>query len=194
MRASEPLGTPRDALVCFDGRASKKLMGSAPQRKPPLLPRADAFTASEALLSRLRAVCAVSDVAEYDGLLSWLASVAGPKACVLTRSCSQLLGVAEERGGPPLRPPLAPMAWEAVRNFAGLSPEGWKAIGEQEETHELQHQLAQAVLVRMRLSCLNGARHRRRLRHFLHDWAPLQPMCDACDEALQARRLLELRP
>ena len=33
MRASEPLGTPRDALVCFDGRASKKLMGSAPQRK-----------------------------------------------------------------------------------------------------------------------------------------------------------------
>ena len=81
-----------------------------------------------------------------------------------------------------------------VRNFAGLSPEGWKAIGEQEETHELQHQLAQAVLVRMRLSCLNGARHRRRLRHFLHDWAPLQPMCDACDEALQARRVLELRP
>ena len=54
MRASEPLGTPRDALGCFDGRASKKLMGSAPQRKPPLLPRADAFTASEALLSRLR--------------------------------------------------------------------------------------------------------------------------------------------
>ena len=54
MRASEPLGTPRDALVCFDGRASKKLMGSAPQRKPPLLPRVDAFTASEALLSRLR--------------------------------------------------------------------------------------------------------------------------------------------
>eukprot|EP00964_Phaeocystis_antarctica_P150106 scaffold117462_cov57-Phaeocystis_antarctica.AAC.1 len=122
MRASEPLGTPRDALVCFDGRASKKLMGSAPQRKPPLLPRADAFTASEALLSRLRAVCAVSDVAEYDGLLSWLASVAGPKACVLTRSCSQLLGVAEERGGPPLRPPLAPMAWEAVRNFARFAP------------------------------------------------------------------------
>ena len=54
MRASETLGTPRDALGCFDGRASKKLMGSAPQRKPPLLPRADAFTASEALLSRLR--------------------------------------------------------------------------------------------------------------------------------------------
>jgi hypothetical protein len=81
---------------------------------------------------------------------------------------------------------MAPMAWEAVRNFAGLSPEAWKAIGEQEETHELQHQLAQAVLVRMRLNCLNGARHRRRLRHFLHDWAPLQPMCDACDEALQA--------
>ena len=43
----------------------------------------------------------------------------------------------------------------------------------------------------MRLSCLNGARHRRRLRHFLHDWAPLQPMCDACDEALQAKGLLE---
>jgi hypothetical protein len=65
-------------------------MGSAPQRKPPLLPRADAFTAAEALLSRLRAVCAVSDVVEYDGLLGWLASVAGPKACVLTRSCSQV--------------------------------------------------------------------------------------------------------
>ena len=48
------------------------------------------FTAAEALLSRLRAVCAVSDVVEYDGLLGWLASVAGPKACVLTRSCSQV--------------------------------------------------------------------------------------------------------
>ena len=64
-------------------------------------------------------------------------------------------------------------------------------MGEQDATQELQHQLAQAVLVRMRLSCLNGARHRRRLRHFLMDWAPLQPLCDACDETLQARGLLE---
>lgn len=172
----------------------------------------------------------MSDVVDYDGLTAWLAGVAGPNACVLTRSCCQLLGVSEERGGPagrnepglapnespaqesrsvrsrdaaylsalppraggpPLRPVMAPMVWEAVRVFSGIAPDVWKQIGEQEETVELQHQLAQGVMVRLRLQNLNGARHRRRLRHFLHDWAPLQPMCDAADEALQAKGLLE---
>ena len=42
----------------------------------------------------------MSDVVDYDGLTAWLAGVAGPNACVLTRSCCQLLGVSEERGGP----------------------------------------------------------------------------------------------
>ena len=192
MRASLALGTARDALSCFAGRRSKKLMGAAPARALELMSRDEALKATEAMLGRLKGVCLVADITDYDEMSGWLQNLVGPPDVdVLTRSCCQLLGVDEGRGGPKLRSPIAPMVWEAVRAFGGIAPETWKAIGETEEAAELHHQLGQATLVRMRLACLNRARHRRRLRHFLQDWAPLQPMCDAFDEALQTRGLLE---
>ena len=264
MRASLAMGTPREELSCFAGRTSRKLLGAAPQRALELMSRDEALKQTEAMLVRLKGVVGVADVTDYDGMTGWLQNLVGPPDVdLLTRSCCQLLGVAEDRGGPKLRAPIAPMVWEAVRVFTGLpqvrpppprppqthpapapadplphtssspttttsprlapashapprpplaiptpqsvsrapppgaltarrrSQDIWKQIGETEEAAELQHQLGQAALVRMRLSCLNRARHRRRLRHFLQDWAPLQPMCDAFDEALQGRGLLE---
>lgn len=47
------------------------------------------------------------------------------------------------------------------------------------------HSVTQAALALLQLRCHNRGRERRKLRHFLTDWAPLQELADTLDMQLQ---------
>ena len=120
MRASLAMGTPREELSCFAGRTSRKLLGAAPQRALELMSRDEALKQTEAMLVRLKGVVGVADVTDYDGMTGWLQNLVGPPDVdLLTRSCCQLLGVAEDRGGPKAARADRPMVWRP-RCFTGL--------------------------------------------------------------------------
>jgi len=94
VRESIGLGAPADALNCLSGRASAKLLGSAPQRKIDLPSREDALSRLEELLAQIKAVFAIDDVADLDALQAWAqAAVGGKEANVLARSYAHAAGV-----------------------------------------------------------------------------------------------------
>jgi len=91
-----------------------------------------------------------------------------------------------------LRPSIRPQVWAAIGSLSGMPAELWKALLQIEPCQEQLSQLTQAMLSRLRLSCLNRARERRRLRIYLAEWAPLQEIADTLDMQLQQARYLEV--
>mmetsp|Transcript_22723 Transcript_22723/g.37581 ORF Transcript_22723/g.37581 Transcript_22723/m.37581 type:complete len:725 (+) Transcript_22723:133-2307(+) len=192
LRSSVQIGTPCERLPALSGRASSQLLGSAPQRKVELPERVVAMERLELLLAQLKTVCAITEVSGYDGLLSWLhATVSNTETSIITRSYAHLAGVSEERHALQLRPSLKPQLWAAVGELNGMPSDLWRSVKELEPCRERLDQLTQAAWARMRLSCLNRARERRKLRVYLIEWAPLQELADSLDSDLQNAGLLE---
>ena len=189
MRKSEGLGAPRaDVGDAFGGVRSKSLAGSGPSKKAELPPRDSSLALAEARVGRLRTVCAAADVSSFDDLQRWLREVRGSAAVpgpdVVVRALCQLLGVGHERRSEALRPPFPPMVWESVREEAGVPHELWRELAPLAPCSELLKQLAQGSYIRLRLNNVNRGRERRRLRHFLIDWSPLQELGEQLDGQL----------
>jgi hypothetical protein len=197
MASSIEIGTPRSELAdLLDGRAVRKRLGAAPAKKPAWLPRAEGIAASKTLLAELRHICSVSEASDdYDGIVRWVDDLAGlprPGPHVLTRSAAQLIGVSEDpRQACGLRPPMIELIASAVSTYGGLEAPLARELLTLPPVHDLLQQLAQGELSRLRLRNINRGRQRRRLRHYLADWAPLQELAETVDTQLQQAGYLE---
>jgi len=120
-RDSLQIGSPPSELDCLAGRASARLLGSAPQRKVDVPSRAAALERLEALLAQLQPAFSIGAVTDLDGLFRWCRSAVGPSGVgVIARSYALLAGGTDERCSLGLRPPLGPCVWEAFVTLSGL--------------------------------------------------------------------------
>ena len=102
-----------------------------------------------------------------------------------------LHAVSEDRGGAHLRPPMAAFLGGAVAAYNGLSEPFTRELLSLPPVTEFMGQLAQGEISRLRMKSINRGRARRRLRHYLHDWAPLQDLAETLDHQLQQAGYLE---
>ena len=183
------LGTPREELGhMLGGRAVRQRLGSAPTKKAEWLSRIEGVTASTQLLSELKQLCGIVAAAEdYDGFSRWFGGLTcgRPTQCILTRSAVQLIGVAEGKGGCGLRPGIAALLAGIISAYSGVPEPLTRELLSLAPVTELMQQMGQGELSRLRLRNINPARARRRLRHFLHDWAPLQELAETLDAQLE---------
>jgi len=188
MEATVALGTPREEMAgCLGGAAVKRALGLAPAKALEPLDRAAGIRESALLFGQLRAVCAVSDVVDFDGMVRWLDARTGsaqPVPNALVRSAAQLLGVSEDRGGAGLRPPMLTMLWDSLSSYSGLPADNLKQMLALAPVQEFMTECAYSELSRLRLWNLNRGRARRKLRHYLHDWSALQELAETLDGQL----------
>ena len=191
MARSVELGTPRSELShLMEGLAVRKRLGAAPAKKPPWISRSEGIDASRKLINELKAVCTVGDESDdYDGFAKWvhdLVKLPRPGPHILTRSACQLIGVTEDpRQTPDLRPTMAVMVAGAVSAYAGIDNALTRELINLPPVVDFLQQLATGELARFRLYNINRGRQRRRLRHYLSDWAPLQELAETLDAQLQ---------
>jgi hypothetical protein len=197
MAGSVALGTPREQLAyCLGGRAVRKRLGSAPTKRPEWLGRGEGVTASRELLAQLRQLCGVAEASEdYDSFLRWvedLTTGTKPAPSILVRSAVQLYAVSEDPRGPaPLRAPITELLAGIISAYSGLDGAQTRELLSLAPVTELMQQIGQGELSRLRLRNMNPARSRRRLRHYLRDWAPLQDLAEALDTQLERAGYVE---
>ena len=187
MRKSEGLGAPRaDVGDAFGGVRSKSLAGSGPSKKAELPPRDTSLALAEARVGRLRTVCAAADVSSFDDLQRWLREVRGSAAVraptsssARSASCS-----ASATSGGARRCAAVPSDGVEASARSGRAARAVARARAARAVHELLKQLAQGSYIRLRLNNVNRGRERRRLRHFLIDWSPLQELGEQLDGQL----------
>ena len=191
---STHLGTPREELAyCLGGITLRLRLGTSPKRAE-WLSRADGAKARAELLGELKVICSVGECVEYDGFVRWLQDLCGsarPVPSILTRSAAQLVGVSEDRNSAGLRAPMTALLPAAVALYSGLSEQCLAELLPLPAVAEFMGQLSQGELSRLRLLDVNRGRSRRRLRHYLADWAPLQDLAENLDADLQRAGYLE---
>jgi hypothetical protein len=196
------VGTPReDVQWCLAGKAVRKAAGASSTKRAELMARAEAITASRELIGELKSLCTIPESCEdYDGLVRWLEGLvsrvptgptAGRPPSILVRSSAQLLCVSESRGGAGLRAPIEAMLAGAIAAFSGLSEPLMRELITLPPVAEFMSQCSQGELARLRTRNINRARARRRLRHYLSDWAPLQDIAESLDMQLQQAGYLQ---
>ena len=89
---------------------------------------------------------------------------------------------------------MGPMLAGAVAAYNGLGDAHMQQLVALPPVIEFMQQLSQGELSRLRILSINRGRGRRRLRHYLADWAPLQvtPRRDAPHPALALALALSL--
>ena len=196
MASSVELGTPRDQLgYCLGGRAVRKRLGSAPTKRPEWLPRAEGVAASRMLLAQLRQLCTVAESCDdYDSFLRFVEDLTGgvdPPPSIFIRSAVQLLAISEDRQSPHLRPPVTELLSGVISAYSGLDGPITRELLTLAPVTDLMQQIGQGELSRLRLRSMNPARARRRLRHYLRDWAPLQELAETLDNQLERAGYLD---
>ena len=93
--------------------------------------------------------------------------------------------------GSPLRPPASALLAGVVAVYSGISDAQMQSLLTLTPVREFMDQLSQGELARLRLCNVNRGRYRRRMRHYLSDWAPLQDLAENLDMHLQRAGYLE---
>ena len=194
VRETMRLGMARDELAyCLGGITLRLQLGTSPKKVEPLA-REAALAERTSLIAQLQTVCTAGELLDYEALVRWLEDLCGcvrPMPSILTRSAAQLVGVSEDRQGAQLRPPLAGLLPVALALYSGVSEAQLAELLPLPIVSEFIGQLAHGEVLRLRLLNVNRGRTRRRLRHYLHDWAPLQDLAENLDSELQRAGYLD---
>ncbi|KOO28251.1 n-alpha-acetyltransferase auxiliary subunit-like protein [Chrysochromulina tobinii] len=194
VRQTMHLGMARDELAyCLGGITLRLQLGTSPKKVEPLA-RETALAERTGLIAQMQTVCTAGELLDYEALVRWLEDLCGcvrPMPSILTRSAAQLVGVSEDRQGAQLRPPLAGLLPAALALYSGVSEAQLTELLPLPIVSEFIGQLAHGEVLRLRLLNVNRGRTRRRLRHYLHDWAPLQDLAENLDAELQRAGYLD---